>query len=269
MEMMCRLLEVSRAAYYAWRKRETQPDRDQERMAWVKQAYLTSHRTYGYRRIHLWLRQNKGICINHKTVLRLMNKLGIHSMARRQPSHHPNQQQQGHHRYPHLLNRDFKADRPNQKWCTDITYVRTLSGWGYLCVIKDLFDGSIVAHHFSKRQDVSLVTKTLRQALQKEKVTAGILLHSDQGRQYASHEYFVLTQAYKIVPSMSRTGNCWDNAPVESFFGFFKEEALRQFPILSFQEVKRLIDDYIYFYNHERLQLRTKQTPFQLRSLFL
>jgi putative transposase len=267
--MMCRLLEVSRAAYYAWRKKSREPDRDQPRMKLVEEAYLVSRRTYGYRRIHLWLKQNKGICINHKAVLRLMNKMGIYSIARRRYPYHSNRGQPNHHRYPHILKQQFQANRPNQKWCSDITYVRLLSGWGYLCVIKDLFDGFVVAHHFSKRCDVALVTTTLKKALQKEMVTAGTLLHSDQGLQYASHEYFVLTKAYKLLPSMSRKGNCWDNAPVESFFSYFKEEALRQQPRLSFEEVKRLIDDYVYFYNHERIQLRTKQTPFQLRSLFV
>jgi len=171
--------------------------------------------------------------------------------------------------YPHLLQRDFQAEKPNQKWCSDITFIRTLSGWAYLSVIKDLYDGYIVSHRFSPRNDVSLVTATLKQAHQKEMVTAGTLLHSDQGHQYCSQSYYVLTQSYKLIPSMSRKANCWDNAPIESFFGHLKEEAIRQYPILSFKETKQIIDEYIHFYNHERIQLKTKQTPYQLRSLFI
>jgi putative transposase len=108
----------------------------------------------------------------------------------------------------------------------------------------------------------------LKEAKQKEMVTDGLLLHSDQGHQYCSQAYYVLTKAYKLVPSMSRKANCWDNAPIESFFGHLKEEALRQYPILSFKDTRQIIEEYVYFYNHERIQLKTKQTPSQRRSLF-
>jgi putative transposase len=266
---MCNFFGISRAAYYAWRKRATNPDQDIPRMKLVQEAYLASRRTYGYRRIQIWLEQQKDLTINHKAVLRLMNKLGIHSVARKRNPHRPTKDQHHLHHYPHLLQRHFQADRPNQKWCTDITYVRTYSGWAYLSVIKDLFDGYIVAHHFSTRNDVALVTATLKQARQKEMVTAGTLLHSDQGHQYGSHSYYVLTKEYKLIPSMSRRANCWDNAPIENFFGHLKEEALRQYPTLSFKETKQIIDEYIYFFNHERIQLKSKQTPYQRRSLFI
>ena len=238
-------------------------------MKLVEEAYLASRRTYGYRRIQIWLVQRKGVAMNHKVVLRLMNKLGIHSIARKRKPYRPKKGQQNFHHYPHHLQRHFQAERPNQKWCTDISYVRTYSGWAYLSVIKDLFDGYIVAHHFSPRNDVALVTTTLKQARQKEMVTAGTLLHSDQGHQYGSHSYYVLTKEYKLIPSMSRRANCWDNAPIENFFGHLKEEALRQYPILSFKETKQIIHEYIYFYNYERIQLKSKQTPFQRRSLFI
>jgi transposase InsO family protein len=105
-------------------------------------------------------------------------------------------------------------------------------------------------------------------AHQKEMVT-GTLLHSDQGHQYCSHSYYVLPTDYKLIPSMSRKANCWDNAPIENFFGYLKEEALRQYSTLSFEETKQIIDEFIYFFNHERIQLKTKQTPYQLRSLFI
>jgi putative transposase len=265
-KVMCDFFGVSRAAYYAWRSRSAEPDRDLTGMKLVEEAFVASRRTYGYRRIAIWIRQQKGAIINHKAVLRLMNKLGIRSQARKRNPYRLPKAQQNTHRYPHLLQRNFQAHRPNQKWCTDITYVRTQAGWAYLSVIKDLFDGYIVAHHLSPRNDVSLVTQTLKQAHQKEMVT-GTLLHSDQGHQYCSHAYYVLTKDYKLIPSMSRKANCWDNAPIENFFGHLKEEALRQYPILSFQDTKQIIDEYIYFYNYERIQLKTKQTPYHLRSL--
>ena len=268
MKAMCDFFGVSRAAYYAWRKRTTRPDRDLPRMKLVEEAFVASRRTYGYRRIAIWIRQRRDVAINHKAVLRLMNKLGIRSEARKRNPHRIPKENRRIHHYPHLLQRNFRAERPNQKWCTDITYVLTDTGWAYLSVIKDLFDGYIVAHQLSSRNDVALVTTTLKQAQQKEMVT-GTLLHSDQGHQYCSHSYYVLTKDYKLIPSMSRTANCWDNAPIENFFGHLKEEALRQYPTSSFEDTKQIIDEYIYFYNYERIQLKTKQTPYQLRSLFI
>jgi len=264
---MCDFFGVSRAAYYAWRGRYAEPDPDLPRMQLVEEAFLAGRRTYGYRRIQIWLQTHKGLKINHKAVLRLMRKLGIRSVVRKRNPYRSPKKGQNLHRYPHHLKRNFQAERPNQKWCTDITYVMTNSGWAYLSVIKDLFDGYIVAHQLSPRNDVSLVTRTLKEAKQKEMVT-GTLLHSDQGHQYCSQAYYVLTKAYKLVPSMSRKANCWDNAPIESFFGQLKEEALRQYPILPFKETRQIIEEYIYFYNYERIQLKTKQTPSQRRSLF-
>jgi len=236
-------------------------------MQLIEEAYLASRRTYGYRRIQIWLQAHKGLQINHKAVLRLMRKMGIRSIARKPNPYRSAKQTEHLHRYPHHLKRNFQAEGPNQKWCTDITYIMTSTGWAYLSVIKDLFDGYIVAHHLSARNDVAMVTKTLKKARQKEMVTDGLLLHSDQGHQYCSHAYYVLTKAYKLMPSMSRKANCWDNAPIESFFGHLKEEAIRQYPILSFKETQQIIDEYVYFYNHERIQLKTKQTPSQRRSL--
>jgi putative transposase len=134
-------------------------------------------------------------------------------------------------------------------------------------VARDLHDGFIVAHKLSRRCSIRLVTDTLKIARSKEKVTDGTLLHSDQGLQYTSHRYFVLNKKYNIIPSMSRRGNCWDNAPMENFFGHLKEEALRQYPILSFEKTKQIIDEYVSFFNYERIQLKTKQTPYQLRCL--
>ena len=136
-----------------------------------------------------------------------------------------------------------------------------------MSVIKDLFDGFIVAYCLGRQLSVRLVTDTLKQAKSKEKVTDGALLHSDQGQQYTSQPYFVLTKEYNIIPSMSRRGNCWDNAPMENFFGHLKEEALRQFGVLSFEDTMEVIDQYIYFFNYERIQLKTKQTPYEKRGL--
>ncbi len=264
---MCAFFQVSRAAFYAWIKRSLGPDPDLSRKEWIQTAYTASRRTYGYRRITWWIEQNGGKKINHKAVLRLMNRLGIRSVARKRRIITKMSRLESYHTYPNHLNRDFNATAPNQKWVTDVTYIWTHSGWAYLSTIKDLYDNFIVAYQLGKENSVALVQNTLREAKQKEKVTDGLILHSDQGQQYTSQAYFVLTSEYNITPSMSRRGNCWDNAPMENFFGHLKEEALRQYHSLSFEEAQQIIDDYICFYNYERIQLKTRQTPFQLRCL--
>ncbi len=264
---MCTFFKVSRAAFYAWAKRTKGPDPDARRKALVLQAYAASHRVYGYRRIAWWIGQNCSTTLNAKAVLRLMNHLGIRSVARKRKISTKMSQLETYHHYPNVLDRDFTATAPNQKWATDVTYVWTRSGWAYLSVIKDLYDGFIVAYQFGRENSVALVQKTLRAAKQKEMVTDGLILHSDQGQQYTSQAYFVLAKEYNITPSMSRRGNCWDNAPMENFFGHLKEEALRQYSVLSYEEAQQIIDDYICFYNYERIQLKTRQTPYQLRCL--
>jgi putative transposase len=264
---MCSFFGISRAAYYAWHQHIDRPDRDAERKQMVLEAYDASRKTYGYRRIVLWLRQKRAVVINHKAVLRLMNCLGIHSVARKRKMTTKMSQLETYHRYENVLNRDFTATQPNQKWVTDVTYIATQQGWAYLSTIKDLCGGFIVAHAMSLSNSVALVTRTLKLAKAKEKVTDGLILHSDQGHQYTSHAYHVLTQQYSITPSMSRRGNCWDNAPMENFFSHLKEEALRHIPIPTFEEAKQIIDEYIYFFNYERIQLKSRQTPYQVRCL--
>jgi putative transposase len=263
---MCKFFGVSRAAYYVWVKGLDQPDPDRERMQQVQEAYEKSHQTYGYRRIVLWLQKQKGIYLNHKAVLRLMNKLNIRSVARKRKVFRM-AKAEIYHYYDNLLNQEFRASQPNQKWVTDVTYIATRGGWAYLSTIQDLFDGFIVSHQLARVNSLELVLGTLKQAKQSEQVTDELILHSDRGYQYTSHSYATLLHDYAITPSMSRPGNCWDNASMENFFGHLKEEALRQFPVPSFQEARQIIDDYIHFYNYERIQLKTRQTPFETRCL--
>ena len=170
------------------------------------------------------------------------------------------------HKYPNLLNRDFHAERPNQKWVTDISYIHTKQGVLYLSIIRDLYDNSIVAYKTGTEQNVNLVLNTIKSAMKKEKVTAELQLHSDQGFQYTSQGYFKLTQSYGITPSMSRRGNPYDNALAENFFSILKTECIYRVKLQTFDEARLLIDRYIYFYNHQRIQLKTKLTPLEMRS---
>lgn len=170
------------------------------------------------------------------------------------------------HRYKNLLGREFHADRPNSKWVTDITYIHTKQGVLYLSIIRDLYDNSIVAYKTGTEQTVNLVLDTIRLAMKQEKkVAAELQLHSDQGAQYASQAYFELTQAYGITPSMSRKGNPYDNAMAENFFSILKTECIYRQKPATFSEANELIDRYIHFYNHERIQMKTGEAPLARR----
>lgn len=260
---MCQLLGVSYSGYYKWRIRQQQADRDLLLIEKVQERYERSKKSAGYRQITLQLRKHYGLVVNHKAVYRIMKKLGIQSVSRRRrPYIHYSD---AIHRYENTLNREFKADRPNHKWVTDITYIHTEQGVLYLSVIKDLCDGFIVGHRMGTEQSVNLVTMTIQEALKKEKVANGLVLHSDQGFQYTSHAYFRLTQDYDITPSMSRRGNCLDNACIENFFGMLKTEWICRRKFTTIDEAREAVEQYIHYYNFERCQLKTKLTPYEKR----
>lgn len=262
---MCRFFSVSRSGYYDYVKRKDKPAKDLPLAEKIKDCQDKCGKTYGYRRVHIWLERN-GIHHNPKTILRVMQKYNLLSVVRRKKYRNYGEYL---HRYPNLLNRDFKADRPNQKWVTDISCIKTAQGILYLSVIRDLFDNSIVAYKTGTEQNINLVLSTIRAAKRKEKVTEELQLHSDQGFQYTSHGYFKLTQSYDITPSMSRRGNPYDNALAENFFSILKTECIYRIKLKTYQEARILIDEYIHFYNHERLQLKTKLTPIEYRSQFV
>lgn len=261
---MCRFFKVSRSGYYSFVSRISVPDRDLSLADLIRECQEGNHQTYGYRRVHIWL-ESKKIYRNPKTVLRVMQKYNLLSVVRRKKYRNYNK---ALHKYPNLLNRDFRADRPNQKWVTDISYIHTSQGVLYLSVIRDLYDNSIVAYKTGTKQNVNLVLQTIRAAKRKEKVTAELQLHSDQGFQYTSHPYFKLTQSYNITPSMSRRGNPYDNALAENFFSILKTECIYRQKLKTYEEARLLIDEYIYFYNYQRIQLKTKLTPMEYRSQF-
>lgn len=258
---MCRFFEVSRSGYYSYVKRMDMPAKDLPLAEKIRECQAECRSTYGYRRVQIWL-ERQGIHYNPKTVLKVMNKYSLLSVIRRKRYVKCGEVL---HRYPNLLNRNFAADRPNQKWVTDISYIRTGQGFLYLSVIRDLYDNCIVAYNTGTVQTINLVLNTVRAATKKEKVTAKLQLHSDQGFQYTSQAYFKLTQEYGIIPSMSRRGNPYDNALAENFFSILKTECIHRQKIATFEEARILIDDYIYFYNNQRIQTKTKLTPLELR----
>ena len=262
--VMCAFFAVSRSGYYGFVHRQGKPKKDAVLAELIAQQQERSFHTYGYRRIWLWLK-SQNIYRNPKTVLRIMKHYDLLSEIRR----HRKWKQMGQqlHKYENLLNREFHADRPNRKWVTDISYIHTKQGVLYLSMIRDLYDNSIVAYKTSSQQTVNLVLDTIRLALRKDKkkVAAELQLHSDQGFQYTSQAYFDLTQAYGITPSMSRRGNPYDNAMAENFFSILKTECIYRHKPATFSEANEMIDRYIHFYNHERIQLKTGEAPLARR----
>ena len=262
--VMCRFFEVSRSGYYDFVRRLGQSDPDAGLAKAIENCQNSCDRTYGYRRVWRWLEQ-RGIHRDPKTVLRVMKKYDLLSEIRRRKKWVQLGQQV--HKYENLLNRQFHTDKPNSKWVTDISYIHTGQGVLFLSMIRDLYDNSIVAYKTAAQQTVNLVLDTIRMAMKREKkmVAAKLHLHSDQGFQYTSQAYFNLTQEYGISPSMSRRGNCYDNAMAENFFSILKTECIYRHKPKSFQEANDLIDNYIHFYNHERIQLKTGEAPLKQR----
>lgn len=262
--VMCRFFGVSRSGCYDYVKRLDQPAHDAELAAIIGEQQEKCDKTYGYRRMWKWLRKVKKIHRNPKTILRIMKKYELLSEIRRRRKWRQMSQQL--HKYENLLDRNFQADRPNHKWVTDISYIHTGQGVLYLSMIRDLFDNSMIAYKTGTSQSVNLVLDTIRLAMQKEKkVAAELQLHSDQGSQYTSQAYFDLTQEYGITPSMSRRGNCYDNAMAENFFSILKTECIYRHLPAAIDEARTLIDNFIYFYNHQRIQLKTGVVPLTLR----
>ena len=250
---MCRVLNVSSSGYYVWRKRPVSPREmaNQELIEEIKTAHEESYETYGSPRIYEEL-QDKGLICSENRVARLMREEGIQA---KQPKRYKvtTKANKNHPAAPNLLNRDFTADRPNEKWTADITYIPTLEGWLYLAVILDLFSRRVVGWSMSHRMTSSLVMDALNMAIRQRRPGPGLLHHSDRGSQYTGQPYQTLLKDNLMLSSMSRTGNCYDNAPSESFFGTLKTELVHHRLYAKRAEAQMDIFFYIEaFYNRKR-----------------
>ena len=261
---MCIFFGVSRSGYYAWIKKTYKEDPDKQIGELIRNCQKKTRQTYGYRRVQIWLLREFGFVMNHKAVLRVMNKYNLLSKSRRKRKWVQNCE--SIHKYTNLLERNFRAERPNLKWCTDISYIPTKEGYVYLSVIKDLYDNFVVAYKVGTENNNNLVYETVKAA--KREVTAELQLHSDQGFQYTSEGYFKLTKSYHITPSMSSPGTPLDNACAENFFSTLKSEWLHRCTPATKEEARLLLGEYIHFYNYERIQLKTKLTPYEKRCQF-
>ena len=249
--MMCRLLGVSRSGYYDWAQRgeSARQRKDRELLPLVRQAHLESRGVYGARKVHRELLAQGQACGRHK-VARLMRQAGLKGcpkrrfrrLAERPPS------------YPvahNLLQQDFTASRPDERWASDITFIPTRQGWLYLAVVMDLYSRRIVGWAMDRRVGRHLVLEAMTMALDQRDNPS--LHHSDRGAQYTSDDFRALLQRHGIECSMSGRGSCYDNAPVESFFSLLKRERIRRQTYPTREAAKSDIFDYIErFYNRQR-----------------
>jgi transposase InsO family protein len=251
--VMCKVLQVSDSGYYDRLKHK--PSAAQQRRQNIAQAaarfYFESERIYGYRKIYEDLRQANIDCCR-ETVRRIMHQIGLYSRVKRKFVH-TTDSDHDMAVAENLLDRDFTAAAVNKKWAADITYISTEQGWLYLAAVMDLYSRRIIGWATSKHIDSDLVTSALRMAISQRKPQAGLLHHSDRGSQYASDNFQDLLADNGIVCSMSRKGDCWDNACMESFFGSFKTEWVRDKKYSSFEEAKKDVFKYVeIFYNRRR-----------------
>lgn len=250
---MCRMMEIHPSGYYDWRSRApSRRSREDERLlGLIKQSWLESGGVYGYRKIHRDLRELGEICGKHR-VARLMSREGLCS-------------QTGYHRRPgprggrpdvvtpNHLNQKFDVEAPNQAWVTDITYIRTLEGWLYLAVVLDLFSRQVVGWSMKPRIDSELVIGALLLAVWRRKPSDTVIVHSDQGSQFTGHEWQSFLKSHNLQSSMSRRGNCHDNAVAESFFQLLKRERIRRKTYATREEARQDVFNYIeFFYNPTR-----------------
>lgn len=255
---------MARSSYYYHIKSLKKEDKYQQVKEKIQELYHRHKGRYGYRRITLSLQQ-LGFYINHKTVRRLMNELGLKSRIRikKYKSYRGKQGKIA----PNLLNRDFKADQMYQKWVTDITEFKVGGNKLYLSPILDLYNREIISYQLSEAPNFKQVTDMLNKALKKLPEQSNLLLHSDQGWQYQMKSYQKILEHRQIKQSMSRKGNCLDNAVVENFFGILKSELFYLKKYKTLKDLKKDIIEYIQYYNKERISLALNgMSPMQYRA---
>ena len=268
---MCRVLRAHRSGYYAWLKSplsERAKD-DQRLLGGIKQVWLESGGIYGHRKVTLELRDRGEDCSRHR-VRRLMKGEGLRAMVgyRRKPKPRGGVVAQVAR---NILARDFSPPMPNRAWVTDITYIRTHAGWLFLAVVVDLFSRQVVGWAMRPTQHTDIVLQALLAAVWRRKPSPGLILHSDQGSQFTSEEWQSFLKSHGIVCSMSRRGNCHDNAVAESFFQLLKRERIKRRIYVDHDEARADVFDYIeMFYNPKRRHTSAGNlSPVQFEKKFL
>ena len=251
---MCQVLDCSRSAYYYWQRhrRKASHCRKIFLLNMIREAYHESKRTYGYRRIYRQLKDWNISCYENQ-IADLMRKHGIF-VKRKKKYRHTTDSNHNKRISPNLIERNFYVDLPNKVWVGDITYIWTREGWLYLSTVVDLYSRRVVAYSLGKRITKELVIRSMQSAIKSRKPMPGLIFHSDRGSQYASDEFRALLERNQMLQSMSRKGDCWDNAVAESFFKTIKYEMIYHENFRTRQEAEMKIFEYIeMFYNSRRL----------------
>lgn len=270
-QVMCRVLKVSRSGYYAWREQVESDRAKKDAQLWlaIEKVHQQTHHIYGYRRVREALIR-LGLQVGRRRVARLMRQ---HHCRGRQFRRYVTTTKPGRRlpEVPDLVQRHFQADRPNQIWVTDITYIRTKQGWLYLAVVLDLFARRVVGWAVSAALSQELTHQALKMALYHRRPPAHTIHHSDRGSQYTSHEYQQLLTIYRLQPSLGRVGSCFDNAAMESFFGTLKSEWLYFQQFQTHEQAQQSIFYYIeLFYNRQRFHSTNQYySPVQYEQLAL
>lgn len=259
-KLLCKIAGISRATFYYQKDNTRKSDKDLETLEMIKKLPEKQLRYAGAKAKSHYLKLQFGVKMNHKRILRVSNIYGIHveNRVRRFPKGYYQTLRENEANLPkNILNRDFSADKPLQKLVTDISYFKIKSGWLYLSAVMDLFNNEIVTFRMSRHADSNLAVDTINSLCDRYNIS-NTLIHSDQGSTYKASEYRKLLKEKGFIQSMSRTGNCWDNACMEHFFGTLKAESgyydVNRHGLLSYQMMEELITDFIQFYNKDRIQ---------------
>lgn len=252
---MCKILKVDRSSYYHWINNGSKLEKiDKDLCNLVGVVFFNSRRTYGTRRIKSNLLQNYGFIVSRRRITKVMKYLNISVKMKRRYKINTTD---SNHDLPiakNLINRDFYASYANEKYVGDITYIPTEQGWVYLATVIDLYSRKIVGWSMDDNMKTSLISNALKMAIKRRNPPSGLIFHSDRGSQYASYEYRDLLKKHEIKQSMSRKGNCWDNAVAESFFNSLKTELIYQNKFKTKAQANQAIFEYIeIFYNRQRL----------------
>lgn len=249
---MCSVLNITRQNYYKYRNTI---DKDYYDYLKIKRVFEEGNEIYGAVRIKKALLRDTGWIVNLKKIRRIMKKYDIKVRYHKVFKKNSNKERLEENVRPNLIKRNFYADRINQKWSTDITYIIYNGKKAYLSSIMDLYSRNIIAYKISNKMDNKLVMDTLNEAICKQKDVHGVILHSDQGFQYTSNEYKAICEANGIIISMSPKGSPVDNSPIESFHSNLKRETLRSYNITSLKQYVNLVKKWILFYNTNRIRL--------------
>lgn len=264
LEVLLNQTNMARSSFYYHQKQSDLPDKYKEIKELIKSIYHKHKGRYGYRRITDEL-QNRAIIINHKTVLRLMKTLGLKSVIR--VKKYKSYTGENGKIAPNILQRKFRAEAPNQKWATDITEFNVSGTKLYLSPIIDLFNQEIISYELTERPIFNQVVMMLKKAFKKIPDNTKLILHSDQGWQYQMRRYQHLLEEKGIIQSMSRKGNCLDNAIIENFFGILKSELFYLKKYKSIDQLKKEINEYIIYYNNDRIKSNlNKMSPIKYRT---